>query len=36
VTRDGRRIDEIEERAYELARLRLRTIPLAEAVRRSA
>lgn len=33
---DGRRIDEIEERAYELARLRLRAVPLTEAVRRSA
>lgn len=33
---DGRRIDEIEERAYELARSRLRAVPLAQAVRRSA
>jgi len=33
---DGRRTDEIEERASELARLRLRAVPLARAVRRSA
>lgn len=33
---DGRSISDIEERAYELARSKLRTIPLAEAVRRAA
>lgn len=33
---DGRRIHDIEERAYELARTRLRGVPLAQAVRRSA
>ncbi len=33
---DGRNIHEIEERAYELARSRLRVVPLADAVRPAA
>lgn len=33
---DGRSIHDIEERAYELARAKLRAIPLADAVRRAA
>ena len=32
---DGRRISEIEERAYDLARVRLREVPVADAVRPS-
>ena len=31
---DGRGIHDIEERAYELARIRLRDVPLQQAVRR--